>query len=73
MSICKVVDSCLSVPVSVPVSVSDNSFSFSSVLSSSDTLRRLLSCQMNILINSDVDVFIEKIQNNIYHNDEVVQ
>lgn len=73
MSICKVVDSCLSVPVSVPVSVSDNSFSFSSVLSSSDTLRRLLSCQMNILINSDVDVFIEKIHNNIYYNDEVVQ
>lgn len=73
MSICKVVDSCLSVPVSVPVSVSDNSFSFSSVLSSSDTLRRLLSCQMNLLINSDVDVFIEKIHNNIYYNDEVVQ
>ena len=73
MSICKVVDSCLSVPVSVPVSVSDNSFSFSSVLSSSDTLRRLLSCPMNILINSDVDVFIEKIHNNIYYNDEVIQ
>ena len=73
MSIYKVVDSCLSVPVSVPVSVSDNSFSFSSVLSSSDTLRRLLSCQMNMLINSDVGVFIEKIHNNIYYNDEVVQ
>ena len=71
MSICKVANSCLSVPVSVPVS--DNSFSFSSVLSSSDTLRRLLSCQMNILINSDVDVFIKKIHNNIYYNDEVVQ
>ena len=28
---------------------------------------------MNILINSDVDVFIEKIHNNIYYNDEVVQ